>query len=117
MDFVVADAHLAAPGAEPYVNRLRAQVGMAPAKDVVSEVWLSPYLTLVCGQPADLRAPAGLAGCGAGLRLPRYAEHAAGRPAYRSHRPSSQRAKPPVYMTLGSWMPPDVTTKPTRCAC
>jgi len=92
----------------PHVNRLRAQLGMAPSKDVVSDVWLSPHLTLVgvspqiCERQPDW--PDALQVCGF-LDMPNVPLE--GR-LTESLSAFLAAGEAPVYMTLGSWMPPDV---------
>jgi UDP:flavonoid glycosyltransferase YjiC (YdhE family) len=92
----------------PYVNRLRMQLGMSPAKDVVSEVWLSPYLTLVAVSPQICERqpdwPDNVQVCGF-LDMPNMPLEGELSAALSSFLAAGE---PPVYMTLGSWMPPDV---------
>lgn len=93
----------------PYVNRLRAQVGLAATKDVVSEVWLSPYLTLVAVSPQICERqpdwPEAAQVCGF-LDMPNMQLEGQLTEALSSFLAAGEA---PVYMTLGSWMPPDVT--------
>jgi UDP:flavonoid glycosyltransferase YjiC (YdhE family) len=93
----------------PYVNRLRAQLGMAPTKDVVSDVWLSPYLTLVavspqiCERQPDWPEAVQISGFLDMPNMPLEGELGAALSSFLAS------GEPPVYMTLGSWMPPDVS--------
>ncbi|RZT11194.1 UDP:flavonoid glycosyltransferase YjiC, YdhE family [Duganella sp. CF402] len=92
----------------PYVNRLRTQLGMSPAKDVVSELWLSSYLTLVAVSPQICERqpdwPEALQVCGF-LDMPNMPLEGEMSGALSSFLAAGEA---PVYMTLGSWMPPDV---------
>jgi UDP:flavonoid glycosyltransferase YjiC (YdhE family) len=89
----------------PHANRLRARLGMRPARDVVDEVWLSPYLTLVAVSPRICQRqpdwPPSTQVCGF-LDMPNMRME-----GQLTEELSSFLAAgaPPVYMTLGSWMP------------
>lgn len=86
-------------------NRLRRRLGMPPIKDVLSEIWLSPYLTLaavsaqLCRQQPDW--PASVRLCGF-LDVPALDIEGVV-PAEAEAFLAAGDA--PVYMTLGSWMP------------
>lgn len=92
-----------------YPDRLRRQLGMAPTRDVVSDIWVSPHLAIVavspqiCARQPDW--PDSIQVCGfldrpncelEGVLPPSLADFLAAGPA-------------PVYMTFGSWMPKDIT--------
>ncbi|MGW8394619.1 glycosyltransferase [Pseudoduganella sp. HUAS MS19] len=91
-----------------YPDRLRKQLGMAPMRDIVSDVWVSRHLALVavspqlCPRQPDW--PESIQVCGfldrpncelEGVLPPSLAGFLAGGEA-------------PVYMTFGSWMPKDI---------
>lgn len=91
-----------------YPNRLRRQLGMPPAQDIVTGVWIAPRLTLLGVSPQICRAqpdwPASVQVCGF-LDMPNIALEGAvpdGLAAFMA------AGDAPVYMTLGSWMPKDV---------
>lgn len=92
----------------PHVNRLRAQLGMALCTDVVSEVWLSSYLTLVavspqiCERQPDWQDAWQVCGF---LDMPNMQLEGLLTDELSSFLAAGEA---PVYMTLGSWMPPDV---------
>lgn len=92
-----------------YPDRLRRQLGMRPTVDIVSEVWVPPYLALVavspqiCARQPDW--PDSIQVCGF-LDRPNC-ELEGTLPAALSGFLSAGSA--PVYMTFGSWMPKDVT--------
>ena len=96
---------------KPYVNRLRAQLGMAPARDIVSEVWLSPYLTLVgvspqiCERQPDW--PDAVQVCGF-LDMPNMQLEGRLTELLSAFLAAGEA---PVYMTLGSWMPSDIANQ------
>ena len=91
-----------------YPNRLRAQLGMAPARDIVTQVWLSPHLTLAAVSPRICRRqpdwPDSLQVCGF-LDAPDLVIDGA-IPAPLADFLDGGEA--PVYMTFGSWMPKDI---------
>jgi UDP:flavonoid glycosyltransferase YjiC (YdhE family) len=91
-----------------YPDRLRRQLGMPPLRDVVTQVWLSDYLTLVAVSPAVCRAqpdwPASVKVCGF-LDAPGLAMEGQV-PAGLARFLAAGDA--PVYMTFGSWMPSDL---------
>ncbi|MYM23924.1 hypothetical protein GTP46_14825 [Duganella sp. FT135W] len=95
----------------PYVNRLRAQVGLAATKDVVSDVWLSPYLTLaavspqICERQPDW--PSSLQVCGF-LDMPNITLE--GR-LTEELEVFLAAGEPPVYMSFGSWTPSDISNQ------
>jgi sterol 3beta-glucosyltransferase len=94
---------------KPDTNRLRAAAGLPPVRDIVDEVWLSPSLTLLAVSPTIA------------VRQPDWpaAVHVSGflnmaNIAVEGEIPAHLQAflaagDAPVYMTLGSWMPPDRT--------
>ena len=92
----------------PYSNRLRLRLRMPPVRDAVTQVWLSPSLTLVavspqiCERQADW--PPSIQVCGF-LDMPNI--------ALEGRLPEQLAAflaagAAPVYITLGSWMPKDL---------
>jgi UDP:flavonoid glycosyltransferase YjiC (YdhE family) len=90
-----------------YPDRLRQQLGLAPLRDIVTQVWLSPHLTLAAVSPTICRAqpdwPAAVRVCGF-LDTPNLAMEGdvpAGLAAFLA------AGDAPVYMTFGSWMPRD----------
>jgi sterol 3beta-glucosyltransferase len=91
-----------------YPNRLRQQLGMRPTRDIVTEVWLSPELTLVavspqiCTRQPDWPASAHVCGF---LNMPNIAMDGAIPPAMAAF---LDHGAAPLYMTLGSWMPKDM---------
>lgn len=93
----------------PYVNRLRAQLDMAPSRDVVSDVWLSPYLTLVAVSPQICERqpdwPDAIQVCGF-LDMPNIQLEGSLTEDLSDFLAAGEA---PVYMTFGSWMPPDVS--------
>ncbi len=107
-----------------YPNRLRAQLGMAPLRDIVTQVWLSPHLTLAAVSPPHLPPPARLAGLAqvCGFRCAHLGIDGT-LPAPLAAFLDGGAA--PVYMTFGSWMPKDIPgqtralklmTEAARCA-
>ena len=96
---------------KPFVNRLRLQLGMRPARDIVGQVWLSHHLTLVavsaqiCQAQADW--PAAVHVCGF-LDMPNMALEGSMPAAMRDFLDAGAA---PVYMTLGSWMPHDLASQ------
>jgi UDP:flavonoid glycosyltransferase YjiC (YdhE family) len=91
-----------------YPNRLRAQVGLPPARDIVTEVWLSHHLTLAAVSPRLCRRqpdwPASLQVCGF-LDMPGLAIDGAIPAALTAF---LEAGDAPVYMSFGSWMPKDI---------
>lgn len=94
--------------ASQYPNRLRAQLGMAPIHDVLSEVWLSPELTLlgvspqICERQQDWAPSLQVTGF---LDMPNM--QLEGRLTDEAEAFLSAGAAP-VYMTFGSWTPRDI---------
>lgn len=90
-----------------YPNRLRRQLGMAPAHDMAAQVWLSEPLTLVavspqiCQRQADW--PASVQVCGF-LDTPNLDMEGTIPAALATFLAAGDA---PVYMTFGSWMPKD----------
>jgi UDP:flavonoid glycosyltransferase YjiC (YdhE family) len=94
--------------ASPYPNRLRARFGMPLTKDVLSEVWMSPQLTLlgvspqICQRQPDWAPSIQVTGF---LDMPNM---------QREGRLTDEleaflgAGSAPVYMTFGSWTPRDV---------
>ncbi|TWI50076.1 UDP:flavonoid glycosyltransferase YjiC (YdhE family) [Pseudoduganella flava] len=92
---------------KPYANRLRREQGMPLTRDVVGEVWLSRSLTLVAVSPQICERqpdwPETVQVCGF-LDMPNI--------EVEGSVPAELEAflaagAPPVYMTMGSWMPRD----------
>jgi UDP:flavonoid glycosyltransferase YjiC (YdhE family) len=94
-----------------YPNRLRKRLGMRPTDDIVTEVWLSPHLTLaavspqICERQPDW--PPSLQVCGF-LDMPNI--ELEGRLPETLASFLAAGAKP-VYMTFGSWMPRDMASQ------
>jgi len=90
-------------------NRLRRRLGMPPIRDVLRETWLSPCLTLaavsaqLCQPQPDWPAPVRLCGF---LDLPGLDIEGAVSVEMEAFLAAGEA---PVYMTLGSWMPRDLT--------
>jgi UDP:flavonoid glycosyltransferase YjiC (YdhE family) len=88
-----------------YPNRLRRQLGMAPAQDMMTRVWLSTPLTLLGVSPQLCEVqpdwPASVRACGF-LDMPNL-DIEGGVPA--ALRAFLDAGEAPVYMTFGSWMP------------
>lgn len=90
-----------------YPDRLRRQLGMPPMRDIVSEVWVSPYLALVavspqiCARQPDW--PETIQVCGF-LDRPNCELEGVLPPALSAFLAAGEA---PVYMTFGSWMPKD----------
>jgi UDP:flavonoid glycosyltransferase YjiC (YdhE family) len=94
-------------GLAHYPNRLRQQLGMAPTRDIVTEVWLSRPLALLAVSPQLCRPqpdwPASVRACGffdtpaldIEGTVPRELAAFLG------------AGEAPVYMSFGSWMPKD----------
>lgn len=91
-----------------YPDRLRRQLGMPPMRDIVSEVWVSPYLALVavspqiCARQPDW--PDSVQVCGF-LDRPNCELEGVLPPTLSAFLAAGEA---PVYMTFGSWMPKDV---------
>jgi len=94
-----------------YPNRLRRQLGMAPARDLIGDVWLSPRLSLVGVSPTICERrpdwPASVHVCGF-LDMPNVEVEGVVPPALDDF---LANGTPPVYMTLGSWMPEGVAAE------
>jgi UDP:flavonoid glycosyltransferase YjiC (YdhE family) len=92
-----------------YPDRLRGQLGMAPLKDVVTQVWLSKHLTLAAVSPTICRGqpdwPASVRVCGF-LDTPNLAMEGDLTSDLAGFLAAGDA---PVYMTFGSWMPRDPT--------
>ncbi|MFZ6720533.1 glycosyltransferase [Undibacterium sp. Ji49W] len=92
-----------------YPNRLRQQLGMPLTQDIVTQVWISPQLALVAVSPQICQAqadwPASAHVCGF-LDMPNSEVEGVVPSALASFLAAGDA---PVYMTFGSWMPPDVT--------
>ena len=91
-----------------YPDRLRRLAGLPATRDIVTQVWMSPHLTLVgvspqiCERQQDWEASVQVIGF---LDMPNM--------ALEGTLPDTLSAflaagEPPVYMTLGSWMPKDL---------
>lgn len=96
---------------KPYSNRLRRQLGMPLVDDVVTQVWLSPQLTLLAVSPQICEPqpdwPASVRTCGF-LDMPNFELEGAVPEALASFLKAGDA---PFYMTLGSWMPKDIATQ------
>jgi UDP:flavonoid glycosyltransferase YjiC (YdhE family) len=94
-----------------YPNRLRARLGMAPVANFVEEVWLSQALTLVAVSPQLCRRmpdwPQAVQVCGF-LDMPNIAAEGEVPAALEAFLAAGEA---PVYMTFGSWTPPDLATQ------
>lgn len=94
-----------------YPNQLRRQLGMAPARDLLDDVWLSPRLSLVGVSPTICERrpdwPASVQVCGF-LDMPNVEVEGAVPAALDGFLAAGA---PPVYMTLGSWMPEDMAAE------
>lgn len=91
-----------------YPNRLRQQQGMPLTQDIVTQVWISPQLTLVAVSPQICQAqpdwPASAHVCGF-LDMPNSSVEGSVPDALVSFLAAGDA---PVYMSFGSWMPADV---------
>ncbi len=91
-----------------YPDRLRKQLGMAPMRDIVSEVWVSRHLALVavspqlCPRQPDW--PESIQVCGF-LDRPNCELEGVLPPSLAAFLAAGEA---PVYMTFGSWMPKDL---------
>ena len=96
---------------KPYSNRLRKQLGLPPAGDVVTQVWISPQLTLLAVSPQICQPqvdwPVSVRACGF-LDMPNFELEGSVPDALASF---LRAGDAPVYMTLGSWMPQDIPTQ------
>ncbi|MRW88063.1 hypothetical protein GJ698_28705 [Pseudoduganella sp. FT26W] len=94
--------------AGPYPNRLRARLHMPLTTDIVTQVWLSPQLTLVgvspqiCERQPDW--PPSIQVCGF-LDMPNMQLEGRLTEAMEAFLAAGAA---PVYMTFGSWTPPDI---------
>lgn len=93
--------------ARHYPNRLRKLLHMRPTQDIVTEVWLSRPLTLVAVSPQICRRqpdwPSSIQVSGF-LDMPNIQLEG---PLPENLASFLARGEAPVYMTFGSWMPPD----------
>ena len=91
----------------PRVNALRAEVGLPPQRDVLSQTWVSRLLTLVAVSPAIRSAPSDWGPerhvCGF-LNLPAEGEP---EPMPEGLEEFLAAGDPPVYFTFGSMLPRD----------
>jgi UDP:flavonoid glycosyltransferase YjiC (YdhE family) len=91
-----------------YPDRLRRQLGLPLTRDIVSEVWLSRYLTLVAVSPQICRRqadwPASTQVCGF-LNMPNGELDGALPESLAAFLAAGEA---PIYMTYGSWMPGDL---------
>lgn len=91
-----------------YPNRMRRALGLAPIRDVISESWLSPLLSLIavspqiCERQPDWPDSIQITGF---LDMPNIAIE--GELTMEMAR-FLESGAPPVFMTFGSWMPPDI---------
>ena len=94
-----------------YPNSLRKRLGMRPVEDIVTDVWISPHLTLVavspriCARQPDW--PPSTQVCGF-LDMPNIELEGRLPEALASFLAAGAK---PVYMTLGSWMPHDLASQ------
>jgi UDP:flavonoid glycosyltransferase YjiC (YdhE family) len=99
--------HLLHRALERYPNRLRRQLGMPLTTDIMTQVWLSEYLTLAAVSPQLCPPqpdwPASVQVCGF-LDTPNLQIEGAVPEALRAFLGAGDA---PVYMTFGSWMPAD----------
>ncbi len=90
-----------------YPNRLRRQLGMAPARDLVTQVWISDALRLAAVSPRICQAqpdwPASVKVCGF-LDTPNLSMEGTIPETLAAFLAAGDA---PVYMTFGSWMPKD----------
>jgi UDP:flavonoid glycosyltransferase YjiC (YdhE family) len=90
-----------------YPDRLRAQLGLPALQDVVTQMWLSPHLTLAAVSPTMCQRrpdwPASVQVCGF-LDMPNLAMEGQLSPDLAAFFAAGDA---PVYMTFGSWMPRD----------
>lgn len=88
-----------------YPDRLRAQLGMPPTHDIVSQIWITQPLTLLAVSPQFGRRqddwPAGVEVCGF-LDMPNHAVEGQIPPALADF---LRAGAVPIYMTFGSLMP------------
>lgn len=94
-----------------YPNRLRRQLGMTPARDLLDDVWLATPLALIGVSPTICEHrpdwPASVHVCGF-LDMPNVEVEGTVPPALDGFLAAGA---PPVYMTLGSWMPEDLAAE------
>ncbi|SDG36925.1 MULTISPECIES: glycosyltransferase [unclassified Duganella] len=94
--------------ASRYPNRLRARLGMAPIKDILTEVWMSPKLTLlgvspqICARQPDWPSSIQVTGF---LDMPNMQLEGRLTEAVEAFLAAGDA---PVYMTFGSWTPRDI---------
>lgn len=94
--------------ASHYPNRLRARLGMAPIKDILTEVWMSPKLTLlgvspqICARQPDWPSSIQVTGF---LDMPNMQLEGRLTEAVEAFLAAGDA---PVYMTFGSWTPRDI---------
>ncbi|MYM68061.1 hypothetical protein GTP45_14650 [Pseudoduganella sp. FT55W] len=92
----------------PYADRLRTRLGMAPSRDFVTSVWLSPWLTLVAVSPQICqRQPdwsSSLQVCGF-LDMPNMQLEGRLTEEVEAFLAAGEA---PVYMTFGSWTPREI---------
>jgi len=90
-----------------YPNRLRQQLGMPPTRDIMTQVWMSPYLTLLAISPQFCQRqpdwPKSVEVCGF-LDTPNLTMEGTIPAALTDFLHAGEA---PVYMTFGSWMPQD----------
>jgi UDP:flavonoid glycosyltransferase YjiC (YdhE family) len=94
--------------AGPYPNRLRARLSMPLTTDIVTQVWLSSPLALVAISPQICERqpdwPASIQVCGF-LDMPNMQLEGRLTDAVEAFLAAGEA---PVYMTFGSWTPPDI---------
>ena len=94
-----------------YPNRLRQQLGMKPTRDILTQVWMSPYLTLLAVSPQFCQRqpdwPSSVQVCGF-LDTPNMTMEGVIPASLKSFLDAGE---PPVYMTFGSWMPHEIANQ------
>ncbi|MFZ6771409.1 glycosyltransferase [Undibacterium sp. SXout7W] len=99
-----------------YPNRLRKQLCMPPTRDILTQVWMSPHLTLLAVSPQFCQRqpdwPASVQVCGF-LDTPDLSNLTIEGVIPPSLKAFLDAGEPPVYMTFGSWMPHDIASQTT----
>lgn len=97
-----------------YPNRLRKQLGMPPTRDILTQVWMSPHLTLLAVSPQFCQRqpdwPASVQVCGF-LDTPDLSNLTIEGVIPPSLKAFLDAGESPVYMTFGSWMPNDIASQ------
>lgn len=91
-----------------YPNRYRQRLGLAPLRDVLTEAWIAPALTLLAVSPSICKSqpdwPAAVRLCGF-LDTPGFQPDGVLPPDLQAFLDAGAA---PVYMSFGSWMPKDI---------